>query len=246
MRNPFARKPPAPPASPALTALTTEQEAELREQARLVVRPGFTGLDDAVVAVTEWYEGEDVAPEVLEPAVERIVGEEWAVRDAELAVATDAGDFERLGRAFVALADEGVLARMNFTCCQNCGTTEIDDERTPLDAVAAGPGRYGYDEWAYTFFHQQDAEGLGEPDAVLRLSFSAFTAAPDADPADVAAGRAGDQEAMKRVMAHTDAVVGRAVVSALVDQGLTVMWDGTAAQRIAVAVPEWRKPLPTD
>lgn len=238
MRNPFGKRHDPEPAS-----VTPEQELELRAQARLVVRPGFTGRDDAVAAVVEWYEAEGLDPDVLEATAERVVAEEWAARDAELAAAGDDGDYGRLERAFAALVDERVLARMNFTCCQTCGTTEIDDERTPLDA---GPGRYGYAEWAYTFFHQQDAEGLGEPDAQLRLSFSAFTAAPDADPADVATGRAGDRDAMQRVMAHTDAVVGRAVVGALVDQGLTVMWDGTAAQRIAVAVPEWRKPLPVE
>lgn len=237
MRNPFGRRPEAePPAS-----VTPEQETELRQQARLVVRPGFTTRDDAVVAVVEWYEAEGLDPDVLEAAAERVVDDEWAVRAAELEAAGDDGDYGRLERAFAALADERVVARMNFTCCQNCGTTEIDDERTAIDG---GPGRYGYAEWAYTFFHQQDAEGLGQPDALLRLSFSAFTAAPDADPADVAAGRAGDRDAMQRVMAHTDAVVGRTVVAALVDQGLTVMWDGTGAQRIAVAVPAWRKPLP--
>ena len=223
--------------------LTPGQEAELREQARLVVRPGFTTLDDALSAVAEWFDGQGVTAEALVSATERIVGEEWAVRDAELAAVGDDGDHGRLARAFVALAEQGIVARMSFACCQTCGTDEIDDERTPIDAE---PGRYSYAEWAYTFFHAQDAEGLGDQDAVLRLSFSAFTAAPDADAADIAAGQTGDTEAIKRVLAHTDAVVGRAVVGALVNEGLSVMWDGTSTQRIAVAVPEWRRPLPVD
>ncbi|CAN5418332.1 hypothetical protein BH11ACT8_BH11ACT8_27980 [soil metagenome] len=241
MRNPFARRPQLPA---TIAALSQDVEGDLRVEARCLVWPGFTSLEDAVQELVERGEANGLPAGAVHDVAERIVGEEWAVREAELATQGDTGDYGRLVGAFSALADEGILARMNFTCCQTCGSAEIDAERTSTGTAA--PGRYPYAEWAYTFFHAQDAERLAEPDPTLMLSFSAFTAAPDSNAADVASGRAGDQEAMARVIAHTDATVGRAVVSALVAQGLTVAWDGTGAQRIAVSVPHWRKPMPLD
>ena len=155
MRNPFARRPPAP----VTPAVTTEQGADLRARARALIRPGFTARADAVTALLETFEDE--------VAVNRVVGEEWAERERELAGA-DSGDYGRVAAAFEALGRGGILARMSFTCCQTCGSDEIGGERTPL--AAATPGRYPWAEWAYTFFHEQDAERLAEPDAVLFLS----------------------------------------------------------------------------
>ncbi len=144
--------------------------------------------------------------------------------------------------AFDELEADRVVARMNFTCCNTCGTTEIDDERTP-DPDAA-EGAYPFQEWAYAFFHSQDAERLADTPADLYLTYSSFRPAPDIDPELMARARAGDEDARKQVVSHTDATVGRIVVDALTARGLTPVWSGDPAQRIAVPITDWRKPLP--
>ncbi|MDE0775673.1 MAG: hypothetical protein OSB43_05310 [Nocardioides sp.] len=235
MRNPFRRTTSSVTAVPIPVEASADERAAHLARVRGLVRPGFLTRDQVVAALID---GQD---EELARSAEHLVDLVWAARAADLE-GTDGGDYDRLRAAFAELERAGVLARMNFTCCQTCGTAEIADERTPATDVRRGG--YPYEQWAFTFFHEQDAERLGDVDAMLRLSFSSFVAAPDADPADVAAGRDGDADAMRRVMEHTDATVGRLIVAALVDAGLTVTWDGTAGQRIGVAVPQWRKPLP--
>lgn len=175
-------------------------------------------------------------------AAARIAAEEWGRRESELAAAAGPSDHDRLAAAFGTLEQRGVLARMSFTCCQTCGNDEIGDERTP--AEPAEGSTYGFAEWAFTFFHQQDAERLVDPDATLYLGFGSFRPAADTDPADLAAARDGDAEARRRVSVHTDTVVGRAVRDALVGEGLEVTWDDDPGARIEVAIRDWRKPLP--
>jgi hypothetical protein len=130
---------------------------------------------------------------------------------------------------------------MDFTCCNTCGTAEIDDQRTPL---ATDQG-YPFREWAYTFFHQQDADSLADEPATLFLTYSSWRAAPDTDPLLLAAAKAGDVAARAQVAAQTNTQVGQVIAAALRDQGLTVDWDGDPRQRIAVTIEHWRKPLPS-
>jgi hypothetical protein len=236
MRNPFSRKQSA--SAPAQPVSPLDEQADILARVQGLVWPGFHTRDEVVAQLSDGATGE------LAESARRLVDLVWAERAAELADAPDGGDCDRLREAFAALAEAGVLARMHFSISQEAGARDIAGERSPLASAAGEPGRYPYAEWAYTFFHAQDSARLAGGDATLMLSFSSFVAAPDADPADIAAGRAGDTEAMRRVMEHTDTTVGRLVVAALVDAGLTVTWDGTAAQRIAVSVPQWRKPLP--
>ncbi|MFC7242064.1 DUF6891 domain-containing protein [Catellatospora aurea] len=60
-------------------------------------------------------------------------------------------DSDRLTDAFRALDAAGIVAREDFTCCQNCGATEIGDQ--VHDTM---PAR------GYVFYHQQDAERCAE------------------------------------------------------------------------------------
>lgn len=78
------------------------------------------------------------------------------------------------------------------------------------------------DEHGFAFFHSQDAERLAEEPAALHLSYGSF--------------EEGTEEAVAKV--------GRAVADALARQGLTVAWDGTAAQRVAVVNLYYRRRLP--
>jgi Domain of unknown function (DUF6891) len=42
-------------------------------------------------------------------------------------------DADRVGAAFAALEAGGIVTRTNFTCCQNCGYTEIRHETVSLE-----------------------------------------------------------------------------------------------------------------
>ena len=184
----------------------------------------------------------EVPSDSLLDAARRVIDEVWRDRLAHEATWSDSGDFARLERAFADLTEQGFVCRMDFTCCQTCGSTEIDDERTRR--TSAIEGEYPYEQWAYTFFHQQDSERLVDPGALLFLSYSAFRPAPGVDPDLIARARAGDDDARQEVMTATDTAVGEMVRDALVARGLVVEWNGSSAQRIGVRVPEWRKPLP--
>ena len=210
---------------------------ELVDHASTLLVPGFVDRIDAVEMVRDHFDREDGDPDV-----ENAVTQAWQRRRSEQRNWRGPSDYDRMVAAFADLTGQGVLARMNFTCCQNCGTSEIDDERTPL--VGAAPGQYAWREWAYAFFHQQDAARLAEEPTVLHLSYSAFRAAPHLDPVLVRAARDGDADAARRVRIETDGAVGTMVAAALREQGLTVDWDGNPDARLAVSITDWRKPLP--
>lgn len=223
------------PAEPAAASVTDD---DLREAARQMVLPGFASYDEAVEQVRDFLE-----LEAGDPRPEQTVAEVWSKRKAEEATWGEGSDHARLAAAFAELQGKGLVARMNFTCCNTCGTAEIDDERTRLDAVP--PGDYPFREWAYTFFHQQDAEQLAETPATLYLTYSSFRPAPDVDPELLAAARAGDERARTQLIEQTDAAVGHLVAESLRNHGLDVDWSGDIGRRIAVTIHEWRKPLPS-
>lgn len=212
-------------------------DEQLLADAREVIRSGFLDRDD----LAGWVAGgHDLAED--DPRALRAAAQAWDERLAEQAGWVGESDYDRLAAAFADLEESGVVARMNFTCCNTCGTTEIDDERTP-DPDAA-EGAYPFREWAYTFFHSQDAERLADGPADLFLTYSSFRPAADVAPDLMARARAGDQDAREQVVRHTDATVGRIVVDALTAHGLTPDWSGDPTRRIAVPITDWRKPLP--
>lgn len=219
------------------TAVTTVDPV-LLEEARALLRPGFVDRTDAIETVGDRFDRADGDP-MVQAAVDLARRERLAAQQTW----RGPSDYDRLAAAFDRLGEQGVVARMNFTCCQNCGTDEIDDERTP--ARGAQPGGYQWREWAYTFFHQQDAERLADQPAVLYLSYSSFRAAAHLDPALVQAARDGDRDADRRVRIETNGAVGRIVADALRQQGLTVDWSGDPGDRIKVRITDWRKPLPS-
>ncbi|WP_367133633.1 hypothetical protein [Saccharothrix sp. HUAS TT1] len=145
---------------------------EVEEHARGVVHGGFTALDDAVEAVTDYFEDEGrVTPEAARAVVERV----WRERVAEQDGWPASTDVDRLLAVFDALGDDGIVARADFTCCQTCGHAEIGDE---VEGAARG----------YVFFHRQDTEGAVDGGGVY-LAFGSFGEAADAAAADVAVAR---------------------------------------------------------
>ncbi len=228
------------------TAVPTDSDREaFREAARERIRPGFMDLDGVAETLVEYLEDVELPEDVMLELARATVAEEWAARLAEQATWTEPGDYARVQAAYDDLAGQGIVGRMNFTCCQTCGTDEIDDERTPRSSeeVEADAG-YGFHEWGYTFFHQQDAERLADEPAVLYLSYSTFLPAPEVDPDLIARAGDGDADARSEVVQLSDLAAGRAVAAALTRQGLSVDWAEDTSQRIRVTDLRWRKPLP--
>ncbi|MEV0669505.1 hypothetical protein [Mycobacterium sp. NPDC050441] len=207
--------------------------AELKEELRLRLVAGFWDYDDLLVWASD---SEVVQPD--EAAV--LLRSMWDARLAEQAAWPDTGDYGRLKDTFTQLQSEGILARMCFSCCMTCGTSEIDDERT---LNPDPPDWYRYREWAYTFFHEQDALRLGESTPQLVLGYSAFRAHPDLPEALVRASYDGDEAAAEEVKDRTDTMVGERIVAVAEGFGLTTFWSGSRHQRIEVEINQWRKPL---
>jgi len=211
----------------------------LAETIDALVLPGFTPFEDVVETVVEVHEDEVDDPETLRPVVERAVRDRWAARLTEQhAWEPGSGQYERLRDAFATLREQGFVTGMAVGVDQADGVAECADARTP-DPTA--PDRHR--EWAYVFFHQQDAERLAEPTALLYLAYGAFRPSPDLEPDHVAlAEQSADGRAV--LGRHSRVSAASAVVAALVDHGLDAEWDGQTTQRITVRIDRWQKPLP--
>jgi hypothetical protein len=209
--------------------------AELKELIRIRLVAGFWDYDDLL----EWVSDSDV---VQPDDATVLLRSMWDERLAEQAAWRDTGDYGRLKDTFTQLESEGILARMCFSCCVNCATSEIDDQRTPNPDPTDW---YRYREWAYTFFHEQDALRLGESTPQLILGYSAFRAHPDLSAALIRAYHDGDEAAAEEVKERTDTMVGERIVAVAEHFGLTTSWSGSRHERIEVEINQWRKPLPS-
>ncbi len=124
--------------------------------------PGLCSREDAVSWLADVIEDDPESyPDLSARDAVEILAATWARLAAVQASWSDEGDYTRLRAAFDELDASGVVARMNFACCQTCGHSEIGDQST-------GASR------GYTFFHQQDAERLGPDGGDLYLAFGAF------------------------------------------------------------------------
>lgn len=211
----------------------------LREYAVGMIRPGFTDLDSILEAVHDSNDDEEV---VLDASiVDQMVREEWNKRLAELSLANEKNlgnpdDYTRLSAAFSDLEKQGIVARMNFTCCQTCGHAEIDDERGHEET-----------EIGYVFFHQQDTERVADGDSSLYFAFGMFPDAPGIDQVLLKKAIDGDEDSdreIHEVVQARELTVANALKDALTAHGFSVAWDGTVQQRPSVLINDWRKPLP--
>ena len=216
----------------------TGSRDELAVFIRTLLVAGFWNHDDLRDWVLEWVDDSGVVqPDEATALFESM----WSARLAEQASWPDTGDYGRLQWAFDHLNTEGILARMCFSCCTGCATHEIDDERTPNPDP---DDWYRYREWAYTFFHEQDAHGLGRPNPSVYLGYSAFRPHPALPQSLIAAASRGDAAAAQEVRERTDTMVGQRVVQIARHFGLTAEWSGASSTRILLAMNDWRKPLP--
>lgn len=219
----FKKKPALSPAEAA------QALAEVRERARELIRPGFRDLDEVEEDLPDYFEDEETGLAAAD--FTRIAREEWAARLDEQAAWPGPGDDARLAAAFAALEADGIVARMDFTCCQTCGHAEITDE-------------FGPDTRGYTFFHQQDTDRILEEGDVY-LAFGPARPTTDVDPDLAARAVDGDEEARRQVYERSELLIAERVARAVREAGLDVEWDGTTSQRILVRLPDWRRPLPT-
>ncbi|MGV0702019.1 hypothetical protein ABQF44_09845 [Mycolicibacterium porcinum] len=199
---------------------------------------GFWGYDELLDLAHEWIDDSGVVgPDEATALVTAL----WRSRLAEQSTWTDTGDYGRLQYTFAQLESEGILARMCFSCCTTCATHDIDDERSPNPNP---DDWYRYREWAYTYFHEQDALRLSDPEPTLYLGFSSFRPHPALPAPLVRAAAAGDDAAAAEITERTDTMVGERIVVLANHYGLDTSWSGSHRSRIELNVPHWRKPLP--
>lgn len=210
--------------------MTECSDDELRTCAMELVHPGFLDLDDAKQSITEIWE----LPEG-DPRATAVVDEVWRAHSATLAAADRPSQYSRMAAAFSDLGERGVVARMNFTCCNTCAVSEIDDEREP-----GGSSDYPFQEWGYAYFHSQDAERLAELPAQLYIGFGVFPGSPQLPKPEP--GLSQEQWTQRHLAA--DGAVAQLVADRLRAHGLPVVWSGDPQQRIVVPIDDWRKPLP--
>jgi uncharacterized protein DUF6891 len=201
----LSRRTPAPEPDPVALE-------ELRDQVVLWVLPGFNTRSDVLEQAREFRDDDEMP--VTDRQVEQLVEEVWQARLAEQQTWTSPTDADKVAAAFAELDAAGVVARMNFTCCQTCGVAEIDDER-PTDRPSSG----------YVFFHQQDSERLTDDGAHLFLAY-------------------GTLDPIRGQVAEQDTEIGRQIEQALRAQDLPVSWNGSSGQRISVGPLSWQRRLP--
>ncbi|MDR1213683.1 MAG: hypothetical protein LBK54_06340 [Propionibacteriaceae bacterium] len=239
--TPVGGSAPATRAEPAAYDLT-----EVRHTADTVFCNGFHTFDEALAGLFDYYEGCS-EPETgsLEADFEAVLRQAWQDRLAEQATWDGPGDYAKLADAFERLQAGGIVARMNFTCCQTCGHAEIGDE------ASRGPDQRIL-ERGYVFFHQQDSARIADG-GELYLAFGAFTADQGTDPQLLDEARQGNDQARSKVLSQASAresliahetAIAHDVAAALRASGLDVEWDGDISQRIRVHITQWRMPLP--
>jgi hypothetical protein len=122
---------------------------DLREFIAHRVREGFEPAHEIIENAQDWaydkYERHDLLVEI-----KRLTAELLAVHRAEQVGWGPTTDCDRLDQAFAALNSQGIVARQDFSCCNNCGFTEIWDEVEEAENQQAVEG--------YVFYHLQGTE----------------------------------------------------------------------------------------
>lgn len=128
-----------------------EERAELEQCVREELVAGYVSRAELAQIAEEYLISEDRRP-VSRAQAEALADRLWLERVAEQSTWAGETDPERLTRAFDALQESGITAREHFTCCRNCGQSEIGAEGGPdargfvyfhtqcTDSAAAGRG----------------------------------------------------------------------------------------------------------
>ena len=196
---------------PHLRARKPKPPAEelIREQARARVAEGYQSRDDIIDWLVDVF-GDDYPGMDMESLATRSTDAALVAQRREEATWKGATDCDRLDAAFARLEKGGILARQKYADCQNCGVSDISAEME--EAHKKGQRVVGY-----TFFHDQDVEGIVESGS-LYLSYGAY---------------ADDDEASRKV--------GSRIVGALRSAGLDAQWSGSVEDRIQLVDLTWHK-----
>ncbi|MDX3689248.1 hypothetical protein PV726_02635 [Streptomyces europaeiscabiei] len=126
--------------------LPDDVREQVEERVRELLRCGYDDRARLSEAAEEHLVDGDTRP-VSRAQARQLVDRLWVERLAEQETWDGVTDPERITRAFESLgAAHGITARENFSCCRNCGTTEIGAEGAP-------------DARGFVFFHSQCTEG---------------------------------------------------------------------------------------
>ncbi len=156
----------APPATPL-----AEKTEWVRDQIRRDVASGFYDEDAILTNASDAF-ADDLSPDELRPLAQKLLRQALAEQRAAERHWPDETDCDRLDAAFAALEESGVITRQNFSCCGNCGATEIWDEvRAAEDAGVSARG--------YAFYHMQDTESAVDGGG-LYLNYGACDEGEDA------------------------------------------------------------------
>jgi hypothetical protein len=126
---------------------------EIQSSVARKVKEGFLDHEEIVEQVTEAVEDEYQRDD-LKPHVARLAAK--LCQEHRLAQKTwpTPTDCDKLDAAFASLERQGIVARQNFACCQNCGHAEIGEEIEQASQEREIKG--------YTFYHMQDTETAAE------------------------------------------------------------------------------------
>ncbi len=143
------------------------QLAAIRDYIAERVTEGFDTREEIVEAAADY--AEDIHQRVdldwfIEQTAEALLEAHW-LAERHWSYPTDC---DRLDGAFARLESQGILARQDFACCQNCGHSELWDELQ--QCLPAEPGQ------GYVFYHMQDTEAALQCD---RLYLAYGSAAGD-------------------------------------------------------------------
>jgi hypothetical protein len=119
---------------------------DLRSYIASRMREGFESVHDIIENATD-YALERHGRDDMLPGIKRLTAELLAELQAEQDGWLGPTDCDSLDEAFAVLNRQGVVARQDFSCCNNCGFTEIWDEVEKEEKHQAVKG--------YVFYHMQ-------------------------------------------------------------------------------------------
>ncbi|NOU05769.1 MAG: hypothetical protein HOO99_06255 [Hyphomicrobiaceae bacterium] len=190
--------------------------AEAREMIVNDVAAGYRTRDEIIESVREMWDEDENTADIAPPDFVAEVDAAIRAHIEHQKQWVGPTDCERLDAAFTELEVNGIVARQNFTCCQNCGFAEIGDE---ID----GARERGINVRGLTFFHQQDTESAVVGHG-LHLAYAAIDDGTDAGP---------DEDAPAKAIAAE-------IVTTLQRHGLKPSWSGERSKRIELQL-DWKR-----
>jgi hypothetical protein len=133
------------------------------------VGAGFES-DEELRQTAKEYCGDNYDEVLIDADVEAMLAEAIEEHRREQQSWPDTTDCDRLDAVFEDLEADGIVARQDFTCCQNCGHAEIDDE--------INQAREQHTVIGFAFYHQQDTERAVEGGGLI-LAYGALTGKPE-------------------------------------------------------------------